>query len=163
MRIFTVKKLVGMGFLALMVLLAGCVPQGDTFNWNGDVGRMMATDHYLQDYNYYYDGSKMLPRAVIGVKKGYHLQSKIWQPINLTESQLRDWQLQVLAGTNPANAVPEGAELRAADGTLVAVWLGYNSDYTWSKTDISGDKTVIIYPPLRQTERTRIFKVGNHI
>lgn len=139
--------------LLMFLVIAGCEAQPQSgLVPSAEVTRFFYEGRILPDFNYYYDGSKMLPRAVIGVHKDYQLVSDIWQAIELTENQLSGWRLD--AQIEDIHAGPIGAELTASDGSRVAIWNSYTGN-TWSRAEVREDKTVVIYPPSRSYDMLR--------
>ena len=75
----------------------------------------------LPNYRYYYSGPDAQPNYIIGIDDRYHLQSKLWKPVDLTPEKLENW---INYGHPRVGYSPHiwGADITDAKGERIGLW-----------------------------------------
>lgn len=96
----------------------------------------------LPDYQYYYIGPDARPDAIIGIKKGYTLDSGIWKPVALTPEHLKLWINQMNYKSFPV--MMYGDYMLDSAGNKIGLWYSL-----WETTTIQvkDNKEVVVYIP----------------
>jgi hypothetical protein len=128
--------------LAAMVL-AGCSGYG-TLQKSGEASKQFESLQIDPNYNYFYSGSDVKPRAIIGLRKDYALVSKLWKPVDLTPGRLSGW-IDQITGFKGFSLRSLGSDILNSEGEVIGTWYSLE-DFTTIR--MLGDKQVSIYPPV---------------
>lgn len=78
--------------LLFTVALVGCADrQYLQVRMNHDVERIFQQGEMLEDYNYYYNGPKNEPIALLALDKRYQLNSEFWTPFDESDGRFQWW------------------------------------------------------------------------
>lgn len=111
---------------------------------NREVTKMFEAFKVLDGYRYYISGPEEMPRGIIGVKKGYAVQSDLWREVNLAGEGLERYVRGVRSNVTEMSNFPYGMEIIGPDGALIGYWY---SDVGSTVVKMRGDHEVEIYPP----------------
>jgi len=111
---------------------------------NREVTKMFEAFQVLDGYRYYISGPEEMPRGIIGVKKGYAVQSDLWREVNLEREGLERYVRGVRSNVTEMSNFPYGMEIVGPDGALIGYWY---SDVGATVVRVKGDNEVEIYPP----------------
>jgi fructose 1,6-bisphosphatase len=137
--------------LSILMLSAGC--DGSIFmNYgkiipNVEVTNAFETYQISSEYNYYISGSDIYPNAIIGLDKGYTLESDLWKEVEMTPKKLREL---VTAMKDKASATQLGTPLYGFvmlddKGNQIGVW--YSILEAKTSLMMKDNRRVIIYTP----------------
>lgn len=132
--------------LIIVLLLSGCLAAEYGF-MRRDIALTDAfeANNLSPDYDYYISGSKTMPDAILGLKKGYALQAGYWKTVSLTEEQLTQWTELIGHYTQPSGQPPYYAyNIYGPDNEHIGVWYGYTDQTSIIKTGAGAYK---IYTP----------------
>ncbi|CAG35510.1 hypothetical protein [Desulfotalea psychrophila] len=116
------KNVLVVAVVALQIV--GCVASGHYGKFVQD-SRVQNVFEHLQmpkSYAYYYNGPEKNPTAIIGIVKGFTVQSSFWHPVNLTKKQMSYWLGNIrtewfdAVGANREGYANNGWRLIAPDG-----------------------------------------------
>jgi hypothetical protein len=146
--------------LIAVVFMASCSGTGQYGRLvpNDKVKNTFETYQLPPDYTYYYSGPDAYPKALIGIQNEYRLESKFWQPVDLTQTQLKRW-LEMGGRPRPGyNLDRNGSDILAPDGRQVGIWYAVKNWKDRATVKMIDDKTVNISPPLENQNylKTRI-------
>ena len=110
--------------LVAVVFMASCAGTGNhgTLVYNDKVKKAFETYQIPPNHTYYYSGPDALPRAVIGIRNEYHLESKYWKPVELTQNLLKKWFEIVNASRNGFTLNQNGSDILSPDGSQIGIW-----------------------------------------
>jgi hypothetical protein len=97
----------------------------------------------LPGYNYYYTGSDSYPKAVIGIRKEYQLESKFWKPVELTPERLKRW-LEWRRSKLEETLSYYGLDILAPDGGQVGIWYTMSVTKNYGLVEMIDDKTIAV-------------------
>ncbi len=137
--------------LVAVVFMASCAG-------SGNYGRLFPSDNVKKSFEtyqlppnhtYYYSGPDAFPRAIIGIRNEYHLESKFWKPIDLTKTQLKRWL--EMGGRSRDDYYPNknGSDILAPDGGKIGVWYAVKNWKDRATVKMIDDKTVNVSPPIK--------------
>jgi len=96
------------------------------------------------NHTYYYSGPDALPRTVIGIRNEYHLESKFWKPVDLTQTLLKRWFDILNASRNGFTLNQNGSEIVTPDGRQIGIWYALKNWKERATVKMIDDKTVNI-------------------
>ena len=134
--------------VAFMVSCAGTGNHGKLVH-NDKVKKAFETYQIPPNHTYYYSGPDAFPRAIIGIRNEYHLESKFWKPVDLTKTQLKRWL--EMGGRSRDDYYPNknGADILAPDGGKIGIWYAVKNWKDRATVKMIDDKTVNVSPPLK--------------
>ena len=139
-RIFLFFLLVAVAFMASC---AGTGSHGKLVH-NDKVKKAFETYQIPPNHSYYYSGPDDLPRAVIGIRNEYHLESKFWKTVDLTPTRLKRW-LEMNGRPRPEyDFNKNGSEILSPDGTQIGIWYAIKNWKERATVKMIDDKTVNI-------------------
>jgi len=143
--------------LSVPVLVLGCaVNYGmneknlGSLRENPEVTRQYENLSINPDYDYYYYGREIQPDTIMGIKKGYTVQSAYWHPVDLTRETLEKWVVWGKRETDNPCASRRymgryvGSDILDPGGTIVGDWY---SRRDWGIFEFPGGNTMIPHPP----------------
>ena len=107
------------------------------------------------DYTYYYSGPDAYPRAVIGIRNEYRLESKFWKPVDLTKTQLKRWLEMGGRPRQDYDFSKNGSEIIAPDGRQIGIWYALKNWKDRARVKMIDDKTVSVSTPIGATSKNR--------
>ena len=146
--------------LVCIPFVLGCSNNYGRLAVNGDVKSQFEKYQILPDHSYYYSGSKARPRAVIGIHKDYTLDSKFWNPIELTSNQLKRWVNYFGPHSQyvqPAN----GSDILSDQGERIGVWYAFIDWRDWVRVEMVAEKIVNISKPIERNPKIRLKFYGS--
>ena len=147
--------------LGMVLLVSSCstkYPRG-TIRENHAVTNIFRSAEINPDYNYFYYGIVLEPDTIMGIDKGYTVQSRFWSPVDLTTEQLQTWittldnapQDTVFASSYMGRY--QGAYVLDPNGDRVGMWY---SKLDWGVFEFQPENIVVPYPPaLKEIDRGR--------
>ncbi len=125
--------------------LSGCSGRHDRGRLikNSNVKGAFEAYQVLPDYNYYYSGPKNYPRAVIGIRKEYLLESKFWKPVELTPEQLKKW-LTWRGSTHIYERNHYGGDIISPAGKQIGIWYTVSLHTDYGIVKMIDDQTVVV-------------------
>ena len=109
--------------LTTALVLSGCAWYGAYIVNNLQVGHQFDTYQIYPGYHYYTCGTLEDPRAVLALKPGYRLNSKDWQPFEMTSEKLKKWVLALKkAPFVEFNTFSNGAWIIDNDGNVAGYY-----------------------------------------
>jgi hypothetical protein len=136
-----------------LTMAAGCALRSQGLVYSAEATRMFETYQVNADYNYYYSGSEVYPRAVIGIDKHYTLATDLWKPVHLTPEQLKGWREWARTELGWESYTLPGAFILAPDGTRIGVWFPYQDRRAFSRVVVHADRTVNVSVPAEPAKR----------
>lgn len=109
--------------ILVLPLIFSCMTGRSHFDRSYDVSDKFENYQVLTGYQYYRNGHHHSPDAVVGVRKGYTLNSPIWHPVSMDEKMMRSLIDRML--NNPCaeyNSEPNGSRIYNDRGDLVGVY-----------------------------------------
>jgi hypothetical protein len=138
-------------FLSIVVVfVAGCSGAGHYGQLVPDdkVKNAFETYQLPLDYTFYYSGPDAYPKAVIGIRNEYRLESRYWKPVDLTQTLLKKW-LEMDGQPRPGhNMYRNGSDIIAPDGRQIGIWYAVKNWKDRATVKMIDDKTVNVSPPL---------------
>lgn len=142
--------------VALVLLSAnGCtVGNYGVISRNGEVDRMFRSGSLPSEYRYYYNGVKLEPTAILGIRKEYTLRAKYWTEIDLNEKQLKNLRAFFIQSLVWYDDRKHG-RMEFVGYTLIdkqgkEIGILY-SRYDWTVLEIPEKDVVIVHPPQPQS------------
>ena len=120
---------------------------------SGEVTRMFETYKILPDYRYYYSGSDVKPRGIIGIHNNYTLNSRLWKSVDLTPEQLKDW-INIILNETTISTHNNGALILDPNGNQVGVWY---SPWATTTVKMESDDQIIVHTPDEQPKKPLLF------
>jgi hypothetical protein len=110
--------------LVAVAFMASCAGTGNygKLVHNDKVKKAFETYQIPPNHTYYYSGPDALPRAVIGIRNEYHLESKYWKPVELTQKLLKRWLEIVKSSRNGFTLNQNGSDILTPDGRQIGIW-----------------------------------------
>ncbi len=141
--------------MVLSVLLSGCAAGNYGMNTkNLDIDRIFLSGTIPQGYQYYYNGVKLEPSAILGVRQGFTLNpSKFWTKIELDDHQLNEWRSYFKMSfmwpdpRQQGSIRFQGIQLKDPQGNEAGILY---SRYDWIVTEFPGNGVIIVHPPQPQ-------------
>ena len=96
------------------------------------------------DYKYYYMGPDAYPRALIGIRNEYRLESKFWKPVDLTKTQLKRWLEMEGRPRQDYDFRKNGSRINAPDGRQIGILYALKNWKDRTTVIMIDDKTVNI-------------------
>ena len=140
-------------FFIIMTSFVGYANNFGRIHSSGEVTRMFETYKILPDYRYYYSGSDVKPRGIIGIHNNYTLNSRLWKPVDLTPEQLKDWINFILIDTT-ISIYNYGALILDPNGNQVGVWYSPRATTT---VKMESDNQIIVHTPTDLPKKPLIF------
>ncbi len=103
--------------------LWACAIGPSHFRRSYNVSNSFENAQLINDHQYYYSGLPYRPDAVVGIRRGFHLKSPHWEPVDLDDRRLRHMVDEML--NNPGaeyNTEPNGAYIFDDNGETIGVW-----------------------------------------
>jgi len=100
----------------------------------------------LPNYNYYYSGPDSRPNYIIGIDNKYRLNSKLWQPVDLTPEMLKNWfnYVRPRVGYDPQSY---GAFILGPNGERVGLWYSVRDWRLTGSAKVGEDNTISVTRP----------------
>ena len=151
LRVTGLTRLVLFFLLLAVAFMASCAGTGNygKLVHNDKVKKAFETYQIPPNHTYYYSGPDALPRAVIGVRNEYHLESKYWKPVELTQKLLKRWFEIVNASRNGFTLNQNGSDILTPDGRQIGIWYAVKNWKDRVSVKMIDDKTVNISLPSR--------------
>ncbi|MEA3230350.1 MAG: hypothetical protein U9Q05_01160 [Thermodesulfobacteriota bacterium] len=133
-----------------VIIFSGCSGSYGKLRGSSEITQTFLQKQMLPGYNYYYDGRKAIPYAVVGIRDDYVMTSKFWTPIKKDSSQfgrLLDW----LYGSEIWD--PRGAEILDPEGNPIGIWF---SAYTYTRIEFGPENQVNVFSPYVPTRNSII-------
>ena len=109
-----------------------------------EVNRIFETNTVLPDHVYYYTGPQDRPDAIIAVNRAYQMRESVhWIRIDMTEKQLRDWNV-VIDNDRRVYFTYNGYYILTPDGKQAGV---FYSKYDFTVIKYPAPNQIVIYPP----------------
>jgi len=137
--------------IAMVLILSGCAGIFSG-NWaritpDAEVKKSLESFQVNPDYNYFYSGSDLYPRSLLGLSKAYKLDSDIWIKIELTPQKLQEtvsnMQSQVLRYVMYERLF--GFAIIDNNGRQIGIW--YSIMVPGFSVNIRDNGKVIVSPP----------------
>jgi hypothetical protein len=144
--------------LIAVVFMASCSGTGQYGRLvpNDKVKNTFETYQLPPDYTYYYSGPDAYPKAVIGIQNEYHLESKLWKPVELTQILLKKW-LEMDGHPRPGhNMTSNGSDILTPDGRQIGIWYAVKNWKDRATVKMIDDKTVNVSLPLTSQNENRL-------
>ena len=125
---------------------------------SGNYGRLIPSDNVKKtfetyqlppDHTYYYSGPDAFPRAIIGIRNEYHLESKFWKPVELTHELLKRWLEMGGRSRDDYYLNNNGSDILAPDGEKIGIWYAVKNWKDRATVKMIDGKTVNVSPPLK--------------
>jgi hypothetical protein len=141
---------------AAVIFLASCAGTGNYGRLapNDNVKKTFETYQLPPNHTYYYSGSDASPRALIGIRNEYHLKSKFWKPVELTQKLLKRW-LERGHTRVGYNLTRNGSEILAPDGSQIGIWYAVKNWKDRATVKMIDEKTVNVSTPLDDKSRRK--------
>ncbi len=81
---------------------------------------------------------------MIGIRNEYHLESKLWKPVDLTQTLLKRWFDILNASRNGFTLNQNGSEIVTPDGRQIGIWYALKNWKERATVKMIDDKTVNI-------------------
>jgi hypothetical protein len=142
----------GLGLLVLMALITGCGGTYGRFVYDEAVDDAFEQLTVLPGHQYYFSGPDAYPDVIIAIDKEYTLASKLWKPIEMTETQLKKW---VFYPSRRAHYYPYTYGRRILDdrGNRIGVWYALQDYRAFSSIRMLDAATVQINTPIDEGGR----------
>jgi hypothetical protein len=132
-----------------MSVLASCVSSSGNFGrlkYDGAVKQSFESFIVNPEYTYYHFGPKAFPRAVVGISKGFTMDSRFWTAIDLTSKNLRSW----IWGHAQRNGDFKhyGSRIIDRQGRHIGVWYSLEGWQQWARIEIIDETVVNIGAPI---------------
>lgn len=127
----------------MLIIFAGCTEKYGRIHSSLKVSQMFETYVVLDDYKYYFSGSDVKPRGIIGIHKNYTLDSSLWKPVDLTSQQLQSW-IESIKNYYRITFSNYGAFILDPSGKQIGVWY---SQWDEGSIKMKGDNHVMITTP----------------
>ena len=112
---------IGLG-LALLLLAGGCsMANYGRLESDSQVAHQFRAYQAQPGYRYYYRGTYGRPIAIVGINPDFHLESKLWVPIDPETKDFRTLIDKISLQSN-GPVEPWGFVIRDAAGNRVGVW-----------------------------------------
>ena len=141
--------------ILLTVMLSACASGNyGTSTKNFAVDRIFLSGMPPQGYQYYYNGVKLEPSAILGVRPELTLNpSKFWTKIEIDDRQLSEWRSYFKMSymwpdpKQQGSIRFQGIQLNDPQGNEAGILY---SRYDWVVTEFPGDGVIIVHPPQPQ-------------
>jgi len=155
-RITCSTKVLLFSLSVAVAFMAGCAGSGSYGRLvpNDNVKKTFETYQLPINHAYYYSGPDAIPNALIGIQNGYHLESRFWKPVELTQDLLKRW-LEWGHTRLGYDLSRNGSEILAPDGRQIGIWYAVRDWKDWATVKMIDDKTVNISPPLEDQIRQK--------
>ena len=139
-----------------VVFMAGCAGTGSYGRLvpNDNVKKAFETYQLPPNHAYYYSGPDAMPKALIGIRNEYHLESRFWKPVELTQDLLKRW-LEWGHTRQGYDLSRNGSEILAPDGRQIGIWYAVRNWKDRATVKMIDDKTVNVSPPLEDQIRQK--------
>ncbi len=134
--------------LAALAALLSAVSCGGAASGYGSLSRSFEVAKIFEDgqvlpgYAYYFSGPPGRPDAILGVKEGWTLDTRLWRRTDLTSEILKKW-LESMNRDLTQAVYNQGAHILAPDGGEIGVWY---SPWAWTVIRVDGEH-VTVKPP----------------
>jgi hypothetical protein len=132
--------------LFTVVFLAGCSGKHNRGRliYNNTVKEAFETYKVLPGYNYYLTGPENYPKAVIGIRKEYRLESKFWKPVELTPERLKRWLEWRGSLQESYNRSYYGLDILTPDGRQAGIWYTMSVTKNYGRVEMIDEKTIVV-------------------
>lgn len=141
------KSLLNISLLVLIVLfVTGCAASGKPrlLQRSMEVNKIVEGGTVLPDHKYYYAGPQDKPDTIIGIHKDYEFQKSIhWNEVDLTEKQLRDWNI-VISNDTRVFLTYNGSYILTPDGKRAGI---FYSKYDFTSIKYPAPNQIVIFVP----------------
>ena len=136
--------------LVAVAFMASCAGTGNygKLVHNDKVKTAFETYQIPPNHTYYYSGPDAFPRAIIGIRNEYHLESKFWKPVELTHKLLKRWFEKGGISRDDRDLSRNGAEILAPDGRQIGIWYAMRNWKDRATIKMIDDKTVNVSTPI---------------
>ncbi len=143
--------------LVAVVFIASCAGTGNYGKLipNDNVKKSFETYQLPPNHTYYYSGPDAFPRAIIGIRNEYHLKSKFWKPVELTQKLLKRWLEMGGRSRDGYYLNNNGSDILTSDGRKIGVWYAVKNWMDRATVKMIDDKTVSVSPPLSDNSRRK--------
>jgi len=145
-------------FVFILITLTGCAATTGKKS-SGVVTSQEATDIWhsyeiLPNYHYYYSGPNTQPNYIIGIDDRYHLQSKLWKPVDLTPEKLKNW---INFGRPRVGYSLDiyGAFITDSNGERVGLWYSVHDWRLLGSASVGENNQITVTRPARSSRRTK--------
>jgi hypothetical protein len=140
--------------LVAVIFIVSCAGTGNygQFVYNDNVKKAFETYQLPPNHTYFYSGPDAFPRAVIGIRNEYHLESTYWKPVELTEELLKRWLEMGGRSRDGYYLNKNGSDLLTPDGKQIGIWYAVRNWKDRATVKMIDDKTVNISPPLEANQ-----------
>jgi hypothetical protein len=145
-------------FVFILITLTGCAATAEKKS-SGVVTSREATEIWhsyeiLPNYHYYYSGPDTQPNYIIGIDDRYHLQSKLWKPVDLTPEKLKNW---INYGRPRVGYSLDiyGAFITDSNGERVGLWYSVHDWRLLGSASVGENNQVSVTRPARSSRRTK--------
>ena len=137
--------------LVAVVFMASCAGTGNYGKLVPDdnVKKTFETYQLPQDHTYYYSGPDARPKALIGIQNEFHLESKFWKPVELTQELLKRCLEMGGRSRDDYYLNNNGSDILAPDGGKIGIWYAVKNWKDRATVKMIDDKTVNVSPPLK--------------
>lgn len=149
-RVICSTRLLLFFLLIVVVFMMGCFTPGGYGKLvpNDKVKNTFETYQLPPGYTYYYSGPDAYPKALLGIRNEYRLESRYWKPVDLTQPVLKKW-LEIDGRPRPGyNLTRNGSDIMAPDGRQIGVWYAVRNWKDRATIKMIDDNTVNVSPPL---------------
>lgn len=162
----SIVTIIGYALLCFIVLsFAGCVAGDLCFENYGDIKPDSAVTVSFETYqtntnlNYYMSGTDAAPRGLMGIEKGYTLETELWQRVDDPLHALKELVRGMQSKAAEYNLTLYGFDIRDNRGNDIGDW--YSILDGRMPVKITGEKRVMVYPPPNDIyERVRFRRFG---
>jgi len=131
----------------LLPVLTGCAASGNFGKLvrNAEITKAFENATVMPGHTYYYSGPEAKPDAIIALDNSFTLanEKKFWIKVDITEEQLRSWNL-IIRNDTRIRFPYYGSRILTPDGRDAGAWYS-KYDYTVIKTP--SPQEIIIYTP----------------
>ena len=134
---------------AVLFLFTGCAgcPECGSIRRDNDVTTVFTSETIVPEYQYFYNGEILHPKAILGVDKIYTLEGEYWTPIDLTQDQLSSWVQEIETRPTAADNQTgnfQGYVILDPQGTRAGIWY---SRFDWGMFKFPGGNVIQAYQP----------------
>ncbi len=141
------SKIILSVFLIAAVLVVGCSGKYGLVVYNYDVKKMFETYQLPLDHTYYYSGTEVFPKAMIGIQNEFRLESKYWKQVEPNQDLLKKWfDRQRLEQGYVWKK--NGSQIISPDGNPIGIWYSLGKWKNSAMVKMIDDNTVFIGHPV---------------
>lgn len=139
--------------LVLSLLMAGCVSGNSKFavlRHDDQVKQAFESFTVPEGYKFYCYGAPSHPEAVVGIAKGFVLESSFWQPVELSSQRLHEW-IWIYANRIYGDMRQFGSKIVGPDKEHIGIWYSLKDWRQWARIELIGENTVKIGSPVNNS------------